>query len=68
MIQHPAITAALADQRRRALIAEAETARMAHATGDGSATWSAPWFRPRRDPSIPATRVRLARLRTARAS
>jgi surface antigen len=42
MIQHPAITAALADQRRRALIAEAETARMAHASRDGSATWRWP--------------------------
>jgi hypothetical protein len=68
MIQHPAIVTALADQCRRALVAEAETARMARATRDGSATWSAPWFRPRRHPHIPPTRRRLVGLCTARAS
>ena len=44
MIQHPTIAAALADQRRAAFMAEAETARLARATrtardgGNGSAT------------------------------
>ena len=68
MIQHPSMTAALADQRRAAFMAEAETARMAREAraarkGDRSAKRPA----PRRLFRIPATRSRLARLRPARA-
>jgi hypothetical protein len=75
MIQHPTIAAALADQRRITLMAEADTARLARAArearragnGGGSTKWPARWFAPRRQPRIPATRSRLARLRPARA-
>ena len=73
MIQHPTITAALADQRRAAFMAEAQTARLAREAraarngGDRSANWPARWLSPRRQPRIPATRSRLARLRPARA-
>jgi hypothetical protein len=73
MIQHPTITAALADQRRAAFMAEAQTARLAREAraarngGDRSAKWPARWLSPRRQPRIPATRSRLARLRPARA-
>ena len=73
MIQHPTITAALADQRRAAFMAEAETARLAREArvarngGGRSARWPARWLSPRRQPRIPATRSRLARLRPARA-
>jgi hypothetical protein len=73
MIQHPTITAALADQRRAAFMAEAQTARLAREAraarngGDRSAKWPARWLSPRRQPCIPATRSRLARLRPARA-
>ena len=73
MIQHPTIAAALAEQRRAAFMAEAETARLAREaraarnSGDRSARWPARWLAPRRQPRIPATRSRLARLRPARA-
>jgi hypothetical protein len=70
MIQHPAITAALADHHRRTLIAEAETARLVSAArdgGSGSTVWPAHWLAPRRRPRIPAARTRLTRLRPARA-
>jgi hypothetical protein len=48
MIQHPTIAAALADQRRAAFMAEAETARQAsiartaRSTGDGSDSTARP--------------------------
>lgn len=75
MIQHPTITAAVADQRRATLMAQAENARLAREAraarsagdGDGSTKWPARWLAPRRQPRIPATRSRLARLRPARA-
>ena len=73
MIQHPSITAALADQRRAAFMAEAETARMAREAraarkGSGrSAKSPMRGLAPRRLFRIPATRNRLARLRPARA-
>jgi hypothetical protein len=73
MIQHPTIAAALAEQRRAAFMAEAETARLAREAraarngGDRSARWPARWLAPRRQPRIPATRSRLGRLRPARA-
>lgn len=73
MIQHPTIAADLAEQRRAAFMAEAETARQAREAraarngGDRSAKWPARWLSPRRQPRIPATRSRLARLRPARA-
>jgi hypothetical protein len=72
MIQHPTITAAVADQRRATLMAQAENARLAREArsagdGDGSTKWPARWLAPRRQPRIPATRNRLARQRPARA-
>jgi hypothetical protein len=68
MYNHPAFAAALAEQRSRALIAEARSARLARAAraarsardgGDGGTERSARWFVPRRRG--------LARLRPARA-
>ena len=73
MIQHPSITAALAEQRRAAFMAEAEnarlarTARAARGAGNGSTTWPARWFAARRRPRHAAARKGLARLRAARA-
>ena len=75
MMQPPAIAAALGKQRHAAFLAEAETARLARAAraarsagdGNGSAKWPVRWLAPRRQPRIPATRGRLARLRPARA-
>jgi hypothetical protein len=70
MFQHPTIATALAAERHAALMAEAENARLARAAragGDSSTGWPARWFAPRRQPRIPATRSRLARLRPARA-
>jgi hypothetical protein len=70
MIQHPTIAAALAEQRRAALTAQAENARLARAaraTRAGSTGRTARWFAPRNRPRVPATRSRLARLRPARA-
>jgi hypothetical protein len=65
MYNHPAFAAALAEQRNRALIAEARSARLARAARaaraarDGGTERSARWFVPRRRG--------LARLRPARA-
>jgi hypothetical protein len=67
MIQHPTIAAALAEQRRAAMIADAETARQARAARAGRTRRPARWFAPRSRPRVPATRSRLARLRPARA-
>jgi hypothetical protein len=72
MIQHPSIAAALADQRRAAFMAEAETAQLAREArsarkgSDRSDRRPLRLFAPRRQPRIPATRSRLARLRPAR--
>jgi hypothetical protein len=69
MIQHPTIAAALAEPRRAAFMAEAETARLARATRtarDGG-TGPARWFASRRHPRHAAARRGLARLRPARA-
>ena len=73
MIQHPTIAAALADQRRAAFMAEAETARLvreartARDGGNGSTIWPARWSAARRHPRHAAARRGLARLRPARA-
>jgi hypothetical protein len=67
MIQHPAIAAALAEQRRTALMTEAETARLARAARDANASWPTRWFAPRRHPRTAPARSRLTRLRPARA-
>jgi hypothetical protein len=70
MIQHSAIAADLAEQRRAALIAEAQTARLARAARDAGvagASWPARWFAPRRHPGTAPARSRLGRLRPARA-
>lgn len=73
MIQHPSIAAALAEQRRAAFMAEAETDRLARAArtarngGNGRTTWPARWFAARRHPRTAAARKGLARLRPARA-
>jgi len=75
MMQHPAVALALGQQRHAAMIAEAESARLARATrqarsagnGVGSTKRPVRWLAPRRQPRIPATRSRLARLRPARA-
>jgi hypothetical protein len=70
MIQHPTITAALADQRRAAFMAQAETARLARearTARNGRTTWPARWFAARRHPRHAAARRGLARLRPARA-
>lgn len=69
MIQnHPTIAAAVAEEHRRTLMAEAEAARLARAARDGrdaGANWPARWFAPRRHPRIAPVRSRLARLRPA---
>jgi len=72
MIQHPTIAAALAEQRRAAFMAEAETARQARTArsagnGNGSTARAARRFAARRHPRHAATRKGLARLRPARA-
>jgi hypothetical protein len=72
MIQHPTIAAALAEQRRAAFMAEAETARQARIArtardGDGSTARPARRFALRRHPRHAAARTGLARLRPARA-
>ena len=72
MIQHPTIAAALAEQRRAAFMAEAETARMARTArsagdGNGSTARAARRFSVRRHPRHAAARKGLARLRPARA-
>jgi hypothetical protein len=74
MIQHPTIAAALADQRRAAFMAEAETARQARTArsarsardGNDSTARAARRFAVRRHPRH-AARKGLARLRPARA-
>jgi hypothetical protein len=73
MMQHPSVALALGQQRHAAFLAEAEKARLvrearaARHGGDRSAKWPVRWLAPRRQPRIPATRSRLARLRPARA-
>jgi hypothetical protein len=73
MIQHPTIAAAVADQRRAAFMAEAETARLAREArsarhgGNGRATRLARLFATRRHPRHATARKGLARLRPARA-
>jgi hypothetical protein len=73
MIQHPTIAAALAEQRRAAFMAEAETARQARTArtardgGNGSTAGAARRFAARRHPRHAAARKGLARLRPARA-
>jgi len=70
MIQHPTIAAAVAEQRRAAFMAEAETDRMARTARDGSngsTTGPARWFAARRHPRHAAPRRGLARLLPARA-
>jgi hypothetical protein len=70
MIQHPTIAAAVAEQRRAAFMAEAETTRMARTArdgGNGTAAGPARWFAARRHPRHAAPRRGLARLRPARA-
>ena len=70
MIQHPTIAAALAQQHRATLMAEAGTARLARAArdgGNGRPGWPMRWFRPCRRPGTPAALGGLARLRPARA-
>jgi len=73
MFQHPTIATAVAEQRRAAFMAEAETARLAREArtarhgGNGSTTWPARWFASRRHPRHAATRRGLARLLPARA-
>jgi hypothetical protein len=72
MIQHPTIAAALAEQRRAAFIAEAETTRQARTArsaddGNGSTARAARRFAARRHPRHAAARKGLARLRPARA-
>ena len=73
MMQHPTIAGALGKERHAAFLAEAEKARLvreARAARNGSdrgAMRPARWLAPRRQPRIPATRSRLARLRPVRA-
>jgi len=70
MIQHPTIAAALAEQRRAAFMADAETARQARtarSAADGSTARAARRFALRRHPRHAAARQGLARLRPARA-
>jgi hypothetical protein len=73
MMQHPTIAGALGKERHAAFLAEAEKARLvrearaARHGADRSAKWPVRWLAPRRQPRIPATRSRLARLRPARA-
>jgi hypothetical protein len=73
MMQHPTIALALGQQRQAAFIAEADRdrlvrqARAARHGDDRSARRLARLLAPRRQPRIPATRSRLARLRPARA-
>ena len=70
MIQHPTIAAAVAEQRRAAFMAEAETDRMARTARDGSngsTTGPARWFALRRRPRHAAARRGLAHPRPARA-
>ena len=73
MIQHPSIAADLAQQRRAAYMAEAETARLAREArtarhgGNGRTSRLARLFALRRHPRHATARKGLARLRPARA-
>jgi hypothetical protein len=73
MIQHPSITAAVAEQRRAVFMAEAESARLARTArtarhgGKGGTTRLARLFAARRHPRHATARRGLARLRPARA-
>ena len=73
MMQHPTIAGALGKERHATFLAEAEKARLvrearaARNGSDRSAKWPVRWLAPLRQPRIPATRSRLARLRPARA-
>ena len=69
MIQHPSITAAVADQRRAAFMAEAETARLAREarTARHGGNGRTRFFALRRTPRHATARKGLARLRPARA-
>jgi hypothetical protein len=73
MFQHPSIAADLAQQRRAAFMAEAETARLAREArtarhgGNGRTTGLARLFTARRHPRHATARKGLARLRPARA-
>ena len=67
MIQHPTIAAALAEQRRAAFMAEAETARQARIARIARTARPARRFALRRHPRHAAARTGLARLRPARA-
>lgn len=53
MQTHPAIAVALADEHRRTLIAEAESARLARDGRDVSAVRPTRWFLPLRHPGPP---------------
>ena len=69
MIQHPSITAAVADQRRAAFMAEAETDRLAREarTARHGGNGRTRFFAVRRTPRHATARKGLARLRPARA-
>ena len=73
MIQHPSIAADLAQQRRAAFMAEAETARLAREAraarhgGHGRTISLARFFAARRHPRHATDRKGLARLRPVRA-
>jgi len=70
MIQHPTIAAALAEQRRATLMAEAGTARLARAArngGNGRPRRPVRWLSTDRRPGTSGARRGLARLRPARA-
>lgn len=67
MFTHPAIATALADEHRRSMVANAESARLARtvrAARDGGGDGNG---RSGRRPSMPTARKGLARLRPARA-
>jgi len=67
MIQHPSIAADLAQQRRAAFMAEAETARLAREARNGRTTGLVRIFTARRHPRHATARKGLARLRPVRA-
>ena len=70
MNQHPTIAAALAEQRRATLMAEAGTARLARAArngGNGRPRRPVRWLSTDRRPGTSGARRGLARLRLARA-
>ena len=70
MNQHPTIAAALAEQRRATLMAEAGTVRLARAArngGNGRPRRPVRWLSTDRRPGTSGARRGLARLRPARA-